>query len=84
MDILFPYEIGDFPAYTCNVVVFYVLVYFVLYYVSLAIMLRVPILRSCKALLCLVNTLSGLIMPRANTTAHGIEALRYLVNTLWQ
>ena len=35
----------------CNVMVFYVLVYFILYHVPLAVMLRVPILRSCGVLL---------------------------------
>ena len=43
----------------CNLMVFYVLVYFILYHVPLAIMLRVPILRSCGVLLSVVNTLSG-------------------------
>ena len=39
--------------------VFYVLVYFILYHVPLAVMLRVPILRSCGVLLSVVNTFSG-------------------------
>ena len=43
----------------CNVMVFYILVYFILYHVPLAVMLRVPILHSCGVLLSVVNTLSG-------------------------
>ena len=52
----------------CNVMMYYVLVCFVLYYVPSAVMLRVPILRSCGILLCIVNTLSGQCVAPVNVS----------------
>ena len=47
----------------CSVVVLYVLVLFrVAFRVPLAVMLYVPILRSCGVLLCDVNTLPGNVL----------------------
>ena len=52
-------DIAKLSCRVCNVMVFYVLVYFILYHVPSAVMLRVPILSSRGVLLSVVNTLSG-------------------------